>query len=320
MLLGFSLALTYATIAQWRGFGHNVGLSGEYVGLYLMCIGFAVLIGAWEDNTHQVSVMFRLAATGGSAALAVWALDLRISRLDIGWLDSWYSTYPPIFIVFTIFSIAGLPHAFNIIDGYNGLAGMVTVVIAAALAYMSIKFGDRQLATLAICTCATTLGFLVWNYPRGVLFAGDGGAYFWGVNLGILCVMLVQRHPEISPWFVALLLIYPVWETLFSTIRKLRSGVSPSMSDSLHLHHMVYRRVVKKVFHEDESQRLLSRNNRTTPYLVGLTVLTVLPAVIFWNNTYVLIFFCILFALTYSVAYAVLLNARLVRRLRKLRK
>jgi UDP-N-acetylmuramyl pentapeptide phosphotransferase/UDP-N-acetylglucosamine-1-phosphate transferase len=209
-------------------------------------------------------------------------------------------------------AMAGLPHAFNIIDGFNGLAGMVAVVITSALLYLALKFGDRELAAYALCTLAVTLGFLVWNYPRGLIFAGDGGAYFWGLNIAIISIMLVQRHPKVSPWFPMLLLIYPVCETLFSTYRKLVRGLPPSVADSLHLHHIIYKRMVRGVFDPDESKIMLSRNNRTTPYLLALTLLTVLPALMFWDNTTVLITFCALFVITYCAIYLAIIRFKLM--------
>ncbi len=317
MLAGFSTALAYSIVAQHLGHGPNVGLEAPDILAYIACLIGPVLIGAWEDVSHRVSVALRLAITALGASLAVFALDADIGRLDISWLDSWLVTYPIFGTALTILAIAGLPHAFNIIDGYNGLAGFVTVVISGALVYMSLKFGDRQLATYALCTLACTAGFLVWNYPRGLLFAGDGGAYFWGLNIAIICILLVQRHTQISPWFVALLLIYPVWETVFSIARKLSRGVPPGIADSLHLHHIVYRRIVRSVFHPDEAQQLLSRNNRTTPYLVGLTLLTVLPALIVWQNTPVLMAFCGLFVISYIGAYTALVNHKLIKWFRK---
>ena len=116
-------------------------------------------------------------------------------------------------------------------------------------------------------------------------------------------ILLVQRHSLVSPWFPMLLLIYPVWETVFSIYRKLVRGVSPGMADALHFHQLVYRRIVWGVFHDDESRRMLMRNNRTSPYLWTFTLLTVLPAVLFWRNTPVLIAFCCLFIVSYVCAY-----------------
>ena len=317
MLMGFSVSLLYAVVAQHLGYGPNVELSDWDAVAYIGCLAGPVLIGVWEDITHRVSVVLRLFITASGALLAVWLLDAHIGRLGISWLDDWWGAYPFLGVALTIFAIAGLPHAFNIIDGYNGLAGLVTIVISGALVYMALKFGDRQLATYALCTLASTAGFLIWNYPRGLLFAGDGGAYFWGLNIAIICILLVERHAQVSPWFVILLLVYPVWETVFSIARKTLQGVPPSMADSLHLHHMIYRRIVRTVFHEDEAQQLLSKNNRTAPYLVGLTILTVLPALIFWQNTPILMGFCLLFVTSYVTTYLWLTNHKLVKWLRK---
>jgi hypothetical protein len=109
-----------------------------------------------------------------------------------------------------------------------------------------------------------------------------------------------------------------VWETLFSTYRKLVRGVAPDVADSMLLHHVIYKRMVRVAFDPDESKMLLSRNNRTTPYLVALTLLTVVPALLFWNNTPVLMAFCALFAVTYVVTYVAIIKFKLSRWLRRL--
>ena len=211
-------------------------------------------------------------------------------------------------IGFAVLAIAGLPHAFNIIDGYNGLAGIVSILVCGSIAYVALQLGDRALAGLMVGLMGSTAGFLFWNYPRGLIFAGDGGAYLWGGAIAIACVSLVQRHPSVSPWFVMLLLIYPVSETIFSIYRKLMRGVSPGVADSLHFHQLVYKRIVRGVFHDNETRRMLMRNNRTSPYLWGFTVLTVAPAVLFWRNTPVLVGFCGLFVVTYVVAYLAIIR------------
>jgi UDP-N-acetylmuramyl pentapeptide phosphotransferase/UDP-N-acetylglucosamine-1-phosphate transferase len=161
-----------------------------------------------------------------------------------------------------------------------------------------------------------TVGFLVWNYPRGLIFAGDGGAYLWGVVISVASIQLVQRYSQVSPWFPILLLIYPVWETLFSIWRKLMRGQSPGVADALHFHQLIYRRIVRGVFDDDEARRMLMRNNRTSPYLWGFTVLTVIPAVLFWRNTPVLIFFTLLFVVSYVWAYVSIVRFKVPKWLR----
>jgi len=244
-------------------------------------------------------------------------LGLEVPRLDLAWLDLLLQAAPWLGVAIALLAVAGLPHAFNIIDGYNGLAGMVALIVCLALAHVALQVGDRALAALLVSTAAATGGFLLWNYPRGMLFAGDGGAYLWGVVVALGSVALVQRNVLVSPWFPLLLLIYPVWETVFSIYRKLARGVSPGVADALHFHQLIYRRIVRSVFHDDESRRMLMRNNRTSPYLWGFTLLTVVPAVLFWNNTPVLMVFCALFVVSYVAAYMAIVRFKVPHWLRR---
>jgi UDP-N-acetylmuramyl pentapeptide phosphotransferase/UDP-N-acetylglucosamine-1-phosphate transferase len=232
-----------------------------------------------------------------------WLLGLGVARTGFETVDGWLAVMPYATVLFAALAIGGLPHAFNIIDGYNGLAGTVAVLVCLAISHVALQVGDRQLAAMVICLVGATFGFLVWNYPRGKIFAGDGGAYVWGMVIAVACVTLVQRHRVVSPWFPMLLLIYPVWETLFSIYRKLARGQSPGTADALHFHQLIFRRIVRVAFADDEARQLLARNNRTSPYLWMFAALSVVPAVLFWNNTLVLMFFCLLFVTTYVGAY-----------------
>ncbi|THU01501.1 glycosyl transferase [Lampropedia puyangensis] len=276
---------------------------GWWVIIWGVCMVPAVLGGLLDDLTQKLTVRWRFLLTFASAALAVFWLGIQVPRIGIPWIDQLPWLWPWLGIAIALFAIAGLPHAFNIIDGYNGLACMVAIIVALALTHVSIQVNDRSMAVIFLITAAASGGFLLWNYPLGRIFAGDCGAYLWGSVLAIGSVLLVQRHPSVSPWFPILLLIYPVWETLFSMYRKWARGGSPGVADALHIHQLIYRRIVQRVFDDDEARDMLKRNNRTSPYLWGYTLLTVLPAVLFWHTTWVLILFCLGFSMLYTFAY-----------------
>ena len=291
-----------AVLSHWWGDPASLRLGGWVMG-WLIALLPAVVGGMVEDATQRLTVRYRLMLTGMTGALAVGWVGLSVPRLGLPWLDALLISAPWLGMAIALLAVAGLPHAFNIIDGYNGLAAMVAIIVCLALAHVALQVGDRSLAALLVCTAAATAGFLLWNYPRGMLFAGDGGAYVWGVVIAMASVALVQRNALVSPWFPMLLLIYPVWETVFSIYRKLARGVSPGVADALHFHQLIYRRIVRRVFHDDESRHMLMRNNATSPYLWAFTMLTVVPAVLFWGNTLALMGFCALFGITYVVAY-----------------
>lgn len=306
-----------AAIAGWAGSGLNVNVNWMFVMSWVALSLPAALGGFYEDVTQRLSVRYRLVLTATSAGLACWLLGASVVRLGVPGLDAWLIITPWAGVALAFLGICGLPHAFNIIDGYNGLAGTVALLVCIAIAHVALQLGDRDLAAMVVCLAGATAGFLFWNYPRGLIFAGDGGAYLWGVVIAVASILLVQRHAQVSPWFPMLLLIYPVWETIFSIYRKLVRGVSPGVADALHFHQLIYRRIVRGVFHDDASRRMLMRNNRTSPYLWSFTLLTVVPAVLFWSNTVVLMAFCALFAFSYVVIYVAIVRFKIPRWLRR---
>ncbi len=315
VFIGMAGSWFLGAVSHSLGWNNNTDIQWRPMMSWMLCLTPVFAAGLIEDLTQRVGVRLRLIAAVITGVLAVTVLNLQIPRLDIAALDTLFSI-GMVAMAFTILAVAGLPHAINIIDGYNGLAGIVTVLLAGAIAHIALLNGDRMLAALLISMIGATLGFLWWNYPRGAIFAGDGGAYLWGAILAMSAIALVQRHAAVSPWFVMLLFAYPVSETLFSIYRKLRRGQSPGSADSMHLHQLVYKRLVRGVFHDDETRRMLMRNNRTSPYLWSLCALTVLPAVLFWNKTALLIGFCVLFVVTYIAMYWMIVRFKVPKWLR----
>lgn len=303
MMLACTVGWVWMDISESLGIPNQISFRPSVAIFWWLAALIAVVGGVYEDLTQRLSVRYRLLLTVLAAAVAVAGLQLWISRLGWPLIDAmWLQMHWPAMLL-SVIAIAGLPHAFNLIDGYNGLAGLVALILCFALGYVCLQVEDRQLCGVLMALAGATAGFLVWNWPRGLIFAGDGGAYLWGIVLAIASIQLVQRHAEVSPWFPVLLLIYPVWETLFSIYRKTARGQSPGVADALHFHQLIYRRIVRGVFHDDEARRMLIRNNRTSPYLWGFTIMTVIPAVLFWHNTRVLMAFCALFVISYVWIY-----------------
>lgn len=262
----------------------------------------AFMGGLAEDVTKRVGVLARLGLTMGAALLGFWLLDAVLTRVDVPLVDDLLG-YGVVALLFTAVAVAGVANAINIIDGFNGLAGMVSVMILGALGYVAYVLGDHLLWNVCIASVGAILGFFVWNYPRGLIFMGDGGAYLIGFLIGEVSVLLVTRHPEVSPWFPLLLVIYPVFETLFSIYRKkFLRGMSPGMPDGLHLHMLVFRRLVRWAT-GDCPKALVRRNAATSPYLWLLCSLSIIPALLFWRYPGWLVFFSLAFAVAYVWLY-----------------
>lgn len=278
--------------------------AARLAGLLLVCGLPAFAAGLIEDLTKRVSPRLRLLAVAASALLAVWLLEAAVTRVDVPGLDTLLS-WPVAAAVITVFGVAGFANSINIIDGFNGLASMCVVIMLGALCYVAFQSGDRLVATLALAGMGAVLGFFIWNFPAGMIFLGDGGAYFLGFFVAEVSILLLARNPDdVSPLFPLLVCIYPVFETLFSIYRrKFLRAVPPTMPDGIHLHSLIYRRMIRWAVGSQNAKALTRRNSMTSPYLWCLCMLSVVPAVLFWDNTAVLAAFLLLFAASYVVLY-----------------
>jgi len=301
--LGILVGLAVALSGAWRS---GVGLGTVWT--LLACSLPALVIGLLEDVTKRVGVAPRLGATMLSAAAAWFALDASLGRLDVLFLD-WLLAFPLFAFAITLVAVAGIANAVNIVDGYNGLSGGVTIAVLAALAIVAARVGDVELVVLSVSLAMAVAGFLVWNFPRGKIFLGDGGAYAVGFLIAEIAVLLVARHPQVSPWFPLVLVAYPVWETLFSIYRKkFHRGHSPGQPDGLHFHMLVYKRLVRwRPFSRNPADKVL-RNSLTAVYLWGMIPLTCLPALVFWDDSLVLAVYAFVFGFAYNFLYTAMVR------------
>lgn len=268
----------------------------------LACAIPTFAIGLTEDLTKKVGVKTRLIFTAIAAAMAAIYLGAQITRLDIPGID-YLLGIPAIAIIFTIFATTGLANAYNIIDGFNGLSSMVGIITLMGLAYVSFTVADLVLMYLSLVMAGAILGFFLWNYPRGLIFLGDGGAYLIGFWVAIISVLLVARHANISPWFALLINAYPILETLFTIYRrKIHQGKSPGLPDGIHFHTLIYRRILNPAC-AGNKEDWFTANAKTSPYLWMLTALAITPAVLWWHSNVILITCAILFTISYVWLY-----------------
>jgi UDP-N-acetylmuramyl pentapeptide phosphotransferase/UDP-N-acetylglucosamine-1-phosphate transferase len=232
-----------------------------------------------------------------------------VHRVDLQGIDVLLRIAPVAF-AFTVLAVSGMANSINIIDGFNGLASVVSIMIFASIALVSHQLGDVLVQTIALTMIGATLGFVIWNFPGGSIFLGDGGAYFIGFMLGESLVLLITRHPNVSPSYV-MVALYPLFETVFSIYRRtIVRGRAAGAPDAVHLHTLIYRRVMMIRGGSSECRDNRRSNSMTSPYLWLLNLFAVVPATLFWNNGPALLGFALFFALVYVALYRSIVKFR----------
>ncbi len=259
--------------------------------------------GLAEDVTKRVSPSWRMLALAISGVLGAELLGARIGHTAIPGLDE-LAQLPMGSLLLAVFVVAGVGNSVNIIDGFNGLASMCSVIMLTGVAAVAFTVGDPWVGTIALTVVAAVIGFFIWNYPMGLIFLGDGGAYFLGFMLAELCILLMARNPDVSPLFPLLLCAYPVVETVFSMYRrKVVRGRPVGMPDGVHLHSLIYRRLMRWAIGSRDAQVLTRRNSMTAPYLWVVCSLSAIPAVVWWDDTRMLAICLAVFAAGYVSMY-----------------
>ncbi|MBT9595639.1 MAG: glycosyltransferase family 4 protein [Vitreoscilla sp.] len=299
--LAIVLGLVAAAVTMWWEVGHD---ESRFAFTLLACSSVAFVAGFVQDLTEALTPRGRLIATALSAAIAYYWMGAGIRNTDIPGID-WIVSFGFGSLAVSVLAVSGIANAINIIDGLNGLASMCVALMLAAISYVAFQVSDALISWLALAGVGAVLGLFLWNFPRGLIFLGDGGAYFLGFYVSELSILLLARNPlEVSPFFPLLVCIYPIFETLFSIYRRwiLRS-IPPSVPDGIHLHSLIYRRVMRWAVGGRTAREMTLRNSMSSPYLWLLCMFSVVPAVLFWDSTAVLAAFLIIFVASYLMLY-----------------
>jgi len=277
-------------------------LSFANIGLILILSSLPVFIlGLLEDVTKKISASYRLLAAFISAFLACYFLNTWLTNIQFMSIDLLLKI-APISMLFTCFAVAGVTHSVNLIDGFHGIASMIGIFILSAIVYVAFKVSDVTILMLGISVIGAILGFFVLNYPKGLIFLGDSGAYLIGFWIALLSLLLVSRHEEVSDWFPFLLCFYPIFETFFTVFRRyFIKRTSPGLPDSFHLHQLIYKRVLRWIVVDKNDKN--KKNSMTAPYLWTLSLISIIPAILFWKSHQILKIFALIFALCYLWLY-----------------
>ena len=275
----FTLLVGYAYLTQI-----GLGINTQTLIILLGC-GIVFTSGLIEDFSGNLSPKVRLIMQCVAAfGVCAW-IDVYLKDLSLGF------TLPYIIgLFFTTFALVGVSNAINIIDGFNGLASGVCLLILSGILYVAYDVKDVEIFYCALVLFFGILGFFVCNFPLGKIFLGDGGAYFLGFILGMLLVLLTQRHTESVSAFIGLsIMIYPVWEVVFSIWRRKRLRRNATSPDDLHLHTLIFK---------------ISRHNiGTSSVILAIHIPIVIFSIYFHAHTAMLLYGIIGFVGLYILCY-----------------
>jgi UDP-GlcNAc:undecaprenyl-phosphate GlcNAc-1-phosphate transferase len=139
----------------------------------------------------------------------------------------------------TVLWFVGLTNAFNLLDNMNGLAAGTAVIVAVFRGLIAYQQHDQAGFLLCASLASAVLGFLVFNFPRGLIFMGDSGALFLGYVLASFAFTGTYAYFKsyLDLLIFPVLMLLPICDTTFVTVVRLLSGRPISRGGKDHLSH-----------------------------------------------------------------------------------
>ena len=225
------------------------GQAMPFIQCLLICSFPLIFISIKEDVLHNTRAITRLGFMTASCILFFLCYDISYPSIEFPVIGDWLNNSPVLNLLFFCFCVLVVTNGSNLIDGVNGLLPITLLMQALSLMYITYETNDTLNMIRLIYIIFPVIIFMGFNFPWGKIFLGDTGAYFFGFMVSLLTIIIFSEHPEIPTWVAVLILFYPAFELLFSSIRKLTEHKSPMEPDVYHLHlkmfHLLKNHVMK---------------------------------------------------------------------------
>jgi UDP-GlcNAc:undecaprenyl-phosphate/decaprenyl-phosphate GlcNAc-1-phosphate transferase len=251
LAMGIGAGILLPHIAGWSGhISLNLpDLTHEWS---ILIAALTVLAVGYFDDTRSLGPRVKLLGQA-TAVVALYLGGIRIDRIDalgfaidLGHPNLQFQAlgYPvdlaPASLAVTMFWFLGCMNVWNLIDGMDGLASGVGLLVSGTLTLVAIHNENVEVAILAVSLAGSLAGFLLYNWHPACIFLGDSGALLIGLLIGIVGVQGSLKGPSaISILFPILAMGLPISDTAMAIFRRWVRNLPMSAADRRHVHHLL---------------------------------------------------------------------------------
>lgn len=212
---GWGILLT--ALPLWLFFSDCLPIRGMQV--TVICVLVLVLaVVAWLDDLKEVSASIRLFIQAAIALIIIGLVPYETILVTDYW-PRWLEHG------LLFFGVIWMINLHNFMDGADGLLATQVITVLVGLAGM-LYLADARIDLIArvLILAAATGGFLVWNFPRAKLFAGDIGSMALGL---LITVLIIESTEYLHIATIMILPLYFVMDATVTLVRRVAAGHHP---------------------------------------------------------------------------------------------
>ena len=205
----------------------------DYLGGLLLAGSWIVCLGLYDDRfgmrgRYKLLGQIIAAAIVIAAGLKIESFVLFDQKIILG----------PLAVPFTIFWLVGAMNSLNLLDGIDGLATTIGIILCATITIMAVLLGRPAVAVVGAVFTGSLVGFLRFNYPPAKIFLGDAGSMLIGLVVGTLAIGGSLKGPATVAMAAPLAIwALPIFDSVAAIMRRKLTGRSIYATDRGHLHH-----------------------------------------------------------------------------------
>lgn len=220
---------------------HRLGLSLVIGLLILFYVGVKDDLVGVSPRTKIIGQMLSFIFVMDSNELSITSLNGFLGFYE---LPLWLSYFLGIFIIISIVN------AYNLIDGINGSASMVGIMIFSIFSYIFYQTKDYYFVLLSISSIGCLAAFLRYNISKkNSIFMGDTGSLLIGFVIGVCTLRFLNLPIErlsmaninyYNKFVLVFIILYiPFVDTMRVFLIRILKHRSPFFADRNHIHHIM---------------------------------------------------------------------------------
>jgi len=196
---GVAMLLSVIIISFIFSYNQNLNISPN-----IIIAGAMIIVISLLDDFRPVKSIVRFVIHIIAAVIVVRA-GFMIEYINMPWGE--VNVLPVLASVLTIVFIVWMTNLYNFMDGMDGLAAGMSIF--GFLTFAVIGYLENQLgfSLISLIMAASSMGFLVWNFPPAKIFMGDLGSAVYGY---IVAVFVIYAHiNNMIPVQISIILFSP---------------------------------------------------------------------------------------------------------------
>ncbi len=202
----------------------------------------AMLIGAslifvegLYDDLFNIPPIGKIIVQLAAACIVIFYGHVVLMEINLPW--DIHFEFTLVSQLITLLWIVGITNAINLIDGLDGLAAGISIIVLLTISFLTTLNGRPEIMVICLLLAGSAAGFLLFNFHPASIFMGDCGSQFLGFMIAVISLQGFKSGTFITLGIPVTLLFVPIADTLSAMLRRKLKGEKFTVPDKSHIHH-----------------------------------------------------------------------------------